>query len=211
MYCKKCGAFNDTGARFCTVCGTSLSDGFVNEQRPAHETDARTAGPYYESGSYRYDEQTRNQNEPFHIDNINRNGGQPGGCGASDPSSPESYINPSFGEAIRSFFLRYIDFSGRSSRAEYWFVFLLNFIITTAIGFLAKNVSNAFGILDTVYSLAVLIPMLAIDFRRLHDTGRSGWFLLLWFIPIIGWIILLVYHCQGSEGPNIYGPEPKRK
>lgn len=211
MYCEKCGAFNDDGARFCTVCGASLSAGIINGQRPAHETDARPAEPYNESGSYRYDEQTRSQNEPFHIDNINRNGGQSGGYGASAPGSSESYINPSFGEAVRSFFIRYIDFSGRSSRAEYWFVFLMNFLITTAIGFLAKNVSNAFGILDSVYSLAVLIPMLAIDFRRLHDTGRSGWYLLLWIIPIVGWIILLIYHCQGSEGPNIYGPEPKRK
>ncbi len=199
MFCKNCGAQVPDGTRFCTVCGAALTESVNPEQNystPGEEPVSRESGSYKE--------------EPFVITNVNT--ANAGGGSAQQGFNPnESYQNPSFGEAIRSFFIRYIDFSGRSSRAEYWFVFLMNFIVTSAIAFMAKNISNIFGILDSVYSLAVLIPMLAIDFRRLHDTGRSGWFLLLWFVPIIGWIILLVYHCQPSEGPNIYGPEPKRK
>ena len=197
MFCKNCGSQVPDGTRFCTVCGAALTEA----EKPAQSFGgSRGETEFRESGSYK--------EKPFVITNTDTSGGS----SAQQEFNPnESYHNPSFGEALRSFFVRYIDFSGRSSRAEYWFVFLMNFIVSSAVTFMTKQISNVFGILDLIYNLAVLIPMLAIDFRRLHDTGRSGWFILLWFVPIVGWIILLVYHCQPSTGPNIYGPEPKRK
>ncbi|CAN5768070.1 hypothetical protein BH23ACT10_BH23ACT10_15590 [soil metagenome] len=66
------------------------------------------------------------------------------------------------------------------------------------------------GLLGSLYSLAVLIPSLAVGVRRLHDTGRSGWWLLIGLLPVIGWIVLLLFMVQDSEtGTNQYGPSPK--
>ncbi len=124
----------------------------------------------------------------------------------------ESVKNPSFGDAIRSFFTRYIDFKGRSSRAEYWYIVLLNILVSIALAILIKVTgSHIFTTIDSLYSLAVFVPSLAIWFRRLHDTGRSGWYTLVLLIPIAGVILSLVWLCSDSEGGNLYGPEPKMK
>ncbi|RCX20334.1 uncharacterized membrane protein YhaH (DUF805 family) [Fontibacillus phaseoli] len=103
----------------------------------------------------------------------------------------------------------YAGFQGRARRKEYWIFFLLNFIIGLVLGF----VSGLFGIpniLGYLYALAVLIPSIALVFRRLHDTGKSGWWILISFVPIAGTIILLVFMCLDSdEGTNQYGTNPK--
>ena len=110
---------------------------------------------------------------------------------------------------------KYACFSGRARRQEYWLFALFNFIAGIIIGVIAGvlvSVTNvtAFAYLGTIYNLAVLIPGLAVLFRRLHDTGRSGWWWLLAFIPIIGWIVLIVFCCIDSQpGDNQYGPNPK--
>lgn len=110
---------------------------------------------------------------------------------------------------------KYACFSGRARRQEYWMFVLFNFIAGIIIGVIAGvlvSVTNvtAFAYLGSIYNLAVLIPGFAVHFRRLHDTGRSGWWWLLAFIPIIGWIVLLVFCCLDSQpGENKYGPNPK--
>ncbi len=104
---------------------------------------------------------------------------------------------------------KYAEFSGRARRTEYWMFVLFNLIISAVIGVIDRSVlgSNALGI---IYSLAVLIPSLAVSVRRLHDTGRSGWWLLIGLVPILGWIVLLVFAVQDSQpGANQYGPNPK--
>jgi uncharacterized membrane protein YhaH (DUF805 family) len=104
---------------------------------------------------------------------------------------------------------QYAVFSGRARRTEYWMFFLINFIISIGLGFLAQVV-DILAIVSLLYMLAVLIPSLAVFFRRLHDTGRSGWWWLVGIIPIIGAIVLLVFLVQDSEpGSNKYGPNPK--
>lgn len=101
----------------------------------------------------------------------------------------------------------YAKFDGRAHRTEYWMFVLFNFVI----GLLFALID---GLLDTkifytLYALAVLIPSLAVLFRRLHDTGRSGWWWLIGFVPVIGWIVLLVFTLQrGDEGTNAYGMPP---
>ena len=132
-----------------------------------------------------------------------------------DPN--EAIKNPSFGDAIRSFFTRYIDFRGRSSRAEYWYVVLASYLIGIAFAVLIgitdniRPVSTIFSTIEGFYSFLVFIPSLAIWFRRLHDTGRSGWYIFVMLLPIVGWILMIVWLCSGSDGGNIYGPEPKMK
>ncbi|SDX01268.1 DUF805 domain-containing protein [Marinobacter mobilis] len=104
---------------------------------------------------------------------------------------------------------KYAVFTGRAQRAEYWMFFLFNFIIAFALGFIEGLVGSP-GILGLLYSLAVLIPGIAVSVRRLHDTDRSGWWLLIGFIPLIGAIVLLVFLVQDSKpGENQFGANPK--
>lgn len=102
----------------------------------------------------------------------------------------------------------YAGFSGRARRREYWMFALINLII----GILLTGVGRALGtsVLSTIYSLALLIPGLAVGARRLHDTNRSGWLLLLGLIPFIGWLVLIIFLVQdGTRGDNRFGPDPK--
>ena len=100
-----------------------------------------------------------------------------------------------FGESISTCFSKYATFDGRATRSEFWWWFLFVFLVSGATGLISD-------IFQGLFSLAVLLPNLAAGARRLHDTDRSAWFLLLWFIPIIGWIILLVFYIQESKEPN---------
>lgn len=110
---------------------------------------------------------------------------------------------------------KYAVFNGRSRRKEYWFFVLFNLIIAFILGFIdgfTGNVSSTtgLGILGGIYTLAVFLPGLAVSVRRLHDTNRSGWWLLLALVPIIGGIVLLVFMVQeGTPGENQYGSNPK--
>jgi uncharacterized membrane protein YhaH (DUF805 family) len=110
---------------------------------------------------------------------------------------------------------RFAEFSGRSRRKEYWMFTLFNIVIAIVLCILSlvlreSGVGVIFSILSFIYSLAALIPGLAVSVRRLHDTGKSGWFLLLGLIPFVGPVILLVFFCMDSEpGQNAYGPNPK--
>ncbi|MBO2693327.1 DUF805 domain-containing protein [Shewanella algae] len=103
---------------------------------------------------------------------------------------------------------KYADFTGRARRTEYW-MFTLFYIIFSLV---VSAIDYALGttVLGLIYSLGLLLPSIAVAARRLHDTDRSGWWQLLAFIPIIGWIVLLVFYCQDSEvGDNRFGSNPK--
>lgn len=102
----------------------------------------------------------------------------------------------------------YVGFSGRARRKEYWMFVLFNFLVAAVLTGVGMAIETT--ILTTIYQLAVLIPSLAVSVRRLHDTGRSGWWLLLAFIPIVGAIILIVFLASdGETAPNKYGANPK--
>ena len=104
---------------------------------------------------------------------------------------------------------KYAVFNGRARRKEYWMFFLFNIIIAFVLGFIEGLVGRP-GVVGMLYSLAVLIPGIAVSVRRLHDTDRSGWWLLIAFIPLIGAIVLLVFMVQDSKsGQNQYGENPK--
>ena len=102
----------------------------------------------------------------------------------------------------------YADFEGRARRTEYWMFLLVNVLIAFVLGIIAAM--TGFRALSTLYSLAVLLPGIAVGVRRLHDTGRSGWWLLISLIPVIGtiWIIVLLA-TNGDAGSNQYGADPK--
>lgn len=95
-----------------------------------------------------------------------------------------------------------MDFNGRAKRPEFWWFALFCVVVSLALGM----ASSAFS---TLFSLATLLPSLAVGARRLHDTNRSGWLQLLWMIPLIGWIIMIVFLAQqGSSEDNQYGSSP---
>ena len=104
---------------------------------------------------------------------------------------------------------KYAVFNGRARRTEYWMFVLFNIIISFVLGFVEGLVGGP-GVIGLLYGLAVLIPGIAVAVRRLHDTDRSGWWLLIAFVPIIGAIVLLVFMVQDSKsGQNQYGTNPK--
>ena len=108
----------------------------------------------------------------------------------------------------------YADFSGRSRRKELWMFWLVNLVICMALGFIEGIIGifrgQSVSVLATLYSMFVLIPGLAVGARRLHDIGRSGWWLVLGLIPILGAIVLLIFFVQDSQaGENRFGPDPK--
>jgi Predicted membrane protein len=103
---------------------------------------------------------------------------------------------------------KYAVFEGRARRKEFWIFALANFVIGILLSIIGTITSTGDSLRD-LYNLAVLIPNLAVGVRRLHDTGRSGWWLLLVLVPIIGAIVLIVFWCTDSEGDNRYGPNPK--
>jgi uncharacterized membrane protein YhaH (DUF805 family) len=97
---------------------------------------------------------------------------------------------------------KYVDFNGRASRPEFWWFTLFSFVIALVLNILNLN------LIGLLVNLALLLPGLAVGARRLHDIGKSGWFQLLWFIPILGWAVIIYFLVQPSAGPNEYGEGP---
>lgn len=118
-------------------------------------------------------------------------------------------------DAVKNCFQNYANFSGRARRSEYWYFFLFNFLVSAALGILGRAagqgaMSTLLDSLAGLYSLATLIPGLAVAWRRLHDIGKSGGYWFFWLIPLVGWIFILVWYCRaGEQGANAYGPDPK--
>lgn len=110
-------------------------------------------------------------------------------------------------EAVSSVLSQYAGFSGRARRSEYWYWALAVFIVSVVAGIIDAIIGLQF--FQYVVPLATLVPGLAVGARRLHDTGRSGWLQLIGIIPIIGWIILIVWFVTDSHPDNEYGPNPK--
>jgi uncharacterized membrane protein YhaH (DUF805 family) len=116
-----------------------------------------------------------------------------------------------FSEAIKSGFHNYVNFSGRAARSEYWYwqLFFCLVGIASALIDLALFPRLDISPINTLAELAMLLPTLAVSVRRLHDLDRTGWWLLLVLIPLIGAIWLLVWFCtRGTVGPNRFGPDP---
>lgn len=114
-----------------------------------------------------------------------------------------------FGEAVTKAFSNYCNFSGRAARSEYWWFMLFGCCLSAAISILFCWSDTLTYLATGALSLFLFLPSFGLLFRRLHDTGRSGWWWLIGFIPLVGSIILLVWCLQPSQaGQNQYGPEP---
>jgi uncharacterized membrane protein YhaH (DUF805 family) len=130
-----------------------------------------------------------------------------------------------FSTAIKTCFSKYVTFSGRASRSEFWWFmlfvwlgaiilsfvdsFLFGHTVTTTTGSsFSFSTSTSTPYLSGLFWLVTILPGISVTVRRLHDTGRSGWWYWLWLIPLIGFIVLIVFFVQKSDGPNKYGTGP---
>jgi uncharacterized membrane protein YhaH (DUF805 family) len=110
---------------------------------------------------------------------------------------------------------KYATFEGRARRKEYWMFVLWNIIVSLVLSIVLGLIGAVIhapmiSLLVWIYSLAIILPSLAVGVRRLHDTGRTGWWVLIGLIPIIGAIVILIFVVQDSQpGDNQYGPNPK--
>ncbi len=113
--------------------------------------------------------------------------------------------------ALKDGFARFVDFKTRSTRPQYWWFALWSLIISAVTGILDATLGmGENGPIGVLASLVLFLPSIAVAIRRLHDIGRTGWWMLLIFLPIIGWIVLIVFYCTKSEAsPNQWGPEPR--
>jgi uncharacterized membrane protein YhaH (DUF805 family) len=109
---------------------------------------------------------------------------------------------------------QYAVFRGRAPRRDYWF-FMLFYLLISSMLMVIDSIIGRFdaragiGLFSGLFTLAMLLPALGVAVRRLHDTGRSGWWLLLGLVPVLGTLVLLVFALQrGTAGPNAHGPDP---
>lgn len=141
---------------------------------------------------------------------------------AQEDTKPVKFFG--FGESVKNFFKGYVDFKGRATRAEFWWAFLFMAIIGVVLfliewpAILSAMLTGALPLVPTypdlfpymipsyIFMFALIIPSLALYWRRLHDTGRSGLYFLLFLIPFAGFIIMIVFCCQESDADNKYGP-----
>ena len=115
-----------------------------------------------------------------------------------------------FTEAVRSVIVeRYADFQGRASRSEFWWFVLFYLLLSVVIGLVAAISESLGGLLNLVVTIGLLVPAIAVQVRRLHDTDRTGWWVLIGLVPLVGTVVLIVFYVQrGTAGDNRFGPDP---
>lgn len=115
-----------------------------------------------------------------------------------------------FADAVRMAIVeRYAYFQGRASRPEFWWFALFYFLLNLAVGIVGSASDTLWGLLNAIVTLGLLLPSLAVSIRRLHDTDRTGWWILLYLVPVVGTIVLIIFFVQrGTDGHNRFGPDP---
>ena len=118
-----------------------------------------------------------------------------------------------FQQSIKICFQKYSTFDGRASRSEFWwfglFLLLVSIAATLLDFVMFSGLALEIGLISTLFSLATILPCLSVTSRRLHDVNRSGWWQLLWFLPVIGWIVVLYWVVKkGDSGANRFGNDP---
>ncbi len=115
-----------------------------------------------------------------------------------------------FATAIKTCFRKYVIFAGRASRSEFWYFYLFGVLVGLGAAVLDAALfgDNRVGALSAVANLVFFIPGWAVEVRRLHDVNRSGWWILIGLVPVIGGLVLLFWNCTRGYDPNRFGPNP---
>ena len=199
MFCQQCGTQIEDGLAFCTTCGAKqLTAEPVPAPTPVAapvNTTVGTAtqpqpvmnGQYVQPNAY-----TPPVNQQGYVQQN----------AYTYPAAPASVApkSVSFGEAIKLFFVNYVNFNGRATLSEYWYAFLFNCLVSLCVSWIP--------VLGMLVALGLMLPGIAVCVRRLHDTGKSWVYMLMGLIPIAGAIILIIQLCKPSEGDNQWGPVP---
>ena len=114
-----------------------------------------------------------------------------------------------FAEAVSSVLSKYATFEGRARRREYWYWYLAVLLVELVVGIIWSVSDNLGPWIALIFGLAVILPSIAVGVRRLHDTGRTGWWILIALIPFGGLVLLVFFLLDGTRGDNKYGPSPK--
>ena len=190
MFCQQCGTQIEDGLAFCTNCGAKQVSGQVNQvnsvEQPVNPTPVQPVqNQYGQQNNPGYQQQYAQANSY---------------AWQGAPATPKSV---SFGEAIKLFFVNYVNFTGRATKSEYWWAFLFNFLVSLCTSWIP--------VVGQLISLGLLLPGLSVGIRRLHDTGKSWVYILMGLIPLAGFIILIVQYCKDSDGDNMWGQEPTNR
>ena len=199
------GGYGTADSSFGTAGDSAASDGYPGAQSGYTSSDsyAGTQSSYTSSDSYAGGQTSYSSSDSY--------AGTQGGNGYGDGPTP----GMTFAEAVETCLVKkFVSFSGRARRSEYWYFTLFSLIVSMAAsiigGMLFVHHEGDVNLLSSLLSLVLFLPGLGVAIRRLHDIGKSAWWYLIIFVPMIGWIILLVFMCKDSfPGPNQYGPSPK--
>lgn len=199
------GGYGTADSSFGTADDSAASDGYPGAQSSYTSSDsyAGTQSSYTSSDNY-----AGGQTSHSSSDSYAETQGSYGYGGGPTPGM-------SFAEAVETCLVKkFVSFSGRARRSEYWYFTLFSLIVSMAAsiigGMLFVHHEGDVNLLSSLLSLVLFLPGLGVAIRRLHDIGKSAWWYLIIFVPMIGWIILLVFMCKDSfPGPNQYGPSPK--
>mgnify|MGYP002565032518 CR=1 FL=1 len=227
MVCRFCNHNSAYGSKFCENCGAAFTDAELSAELNSQTqgmTDVSAPTPQnygstqQDNGGYTggtsnqtgYDQNAYGQQNGYNQNAYGQQNGynQYGGYGNvnamynTGDGSPK-YVG--FGEAISLYFRNFINFNGRSTRSEYWFAMLFLFVVSLCANVIDSLLLGDAGILPALINIAFFLPSLGLNIRRLHDSGKSAWYLLLGIIPFAGWIIMLVFYCQPSVGQNKWG------
>ena len=177
MFCNQCGTKLEEGMNFCTNCGAQ-----VVTQQPVDMNETVNSSNY-QSAQEVYAAQPDMQSNATYAQGTT--------------PSPASV---GFGEAIKLFFSNYTNFTGRSTKSEYWWAFLFNYLVSLTTSWIP--------VIGSIVALGLLIPGIAVGVRRLHDTGKKWTYMFIGLIPLVGAILLIIQYCKDSEGDNQWGPAP---
>lgn len=220
MFCAKCGTEVRDGAVFCPGCGNrvdqegALTQGASQTQSNGYNQQ-QSNGYQQQPNGYQQNNYPQNTNfqqqgmQPYEQQPYGQAPyGQPGiGYNTSDPNWVSA---PPFIENVKMILTKkYVDFNGRATRKEYWTFVLAYIIVAFLIGFIEGILfdDDAYILID-IFILATFLPSLALTARRLHDSGRSGLWIIGSFIPLLNFVVFIFTLLGSNPGPNQYGPLP---
>lgn len=225
MFCKQCGNELKDGAMFCTNCGAN--QGAAAPAQPVEQDLEKTIGVFDAMPGVQQAQPVAETpvqpvveipaqpvQQPVQQPVYQAPVQQPVQPTYQAPIQQQNAYNPAvgeanngkvgFGKAVALFFKNYVNFKGRASKSEYWWVFLFNMLTFIPLSLISSVVPPLGG----ACSIALMIPGIALAVRRLHDTGKSGAYWFIGLIPLAGGIILLIEFLKDSDGDNQWGPGP---
>jgi uncharacterized membrane protein YhaH (DUF805 family) len=224
-YCGNCGSVIADDAKFCENCGAPHMQAVAQAAQAEPEqqnsnSSSQQAQPQETYSSYSYGGGQQSQTQQSYSYSAGQQAGSSDGTGAAYGSASAGNIGgptPGVGfvEAVQTCFSKYATFEGRARRSEYWFYTLFIWlvqVVLAVVGMIVLGTSPEDGpnILMSIFSLATLVPSLAVFWRRMHDIGKSGAWFFLNLVPCIGSIVLLVFELTDSQpGENQFGMSPK--